>query len=76
MRTDRRGFIGALLAAPLLARLGLRPHSRALAARGILRTGGTLKDLADYSQNFAMNYDDVFLGALRKYDAAYRVGPR
>lgn len=37
MKTDRRGFIGALLALPFVSRLA--PHTQ------LLRTGGTLNDL-------------------------------
>lgn len=43
------------------------------AARGVLRTGGTLKDLVEYGQNFAaQEYDKVFNRALQMYGAQYQ----
>jgi hypothetical protein len=46
---------------------------RSAAARGVLRTGGTLKDLVEYGQNFgAQEYGNVFNRALQGYDRKYR----
>jgi hypothetical protein len=46
---------------------------RSAAARGVLRTGGTLKDLVEYGQNFASNeYQNVFNRALQAYMARYQ----
>jgi hypothetical protein len=43
------------------------------AAKGLLRTGGTLKDLMEYGQNFAtQTYTDVFNRALSAYDRQYQ----
>ena len=45
---------------------------RSAAARGVLRTGGTLKDIAEYGQNFAaQEYTNVFNRALQAYDRKY-----
>jgi hypothetical protein len=46
---------------------------RSAAARGTLRTGGTLKDVLEYGQNFAtQEYGNVFNRALQGYDRNYR----
>ena len=46
---------------------------RSAAARGVLRTGGTLKDLVEYGQNFAaQEYGQVFNRALSAYDRQYQ----
>ena len=46
---------------------------RSAAARGVLRTGGTLKDFIDYGQNFASaEYSNVFNRALQEYDRKYQ----
>lgn len=43
------------------------------AAKGLLRTGGTLKDITEYGQNFASNeYGNVFNRALNAYDRQYQ----
>jgi hypothetical protein len=45
---------------------------RSAAAKGVLRTGGTLKDILDYGQNFAsQEYGNVFNRALGEYDRKY-----
>ena len=46
---------------------------KSAAARGILRTGGTLKDILEYGQNFAsQEYQNVYDRALRGYGANYQ----
>jgi hypothetical protein len=46
---------------------------RSAAAKGLLRTGGTLKDITEYGQNFASNeYGNVFNRALSAYDRLYQ----
>lgn len=46
---------------------------RSAAARGVLRTGGTLKDLVEYGQNFASGeYQNVFNRALQSYLTRYQ----
>jgi hypothetical protein len=51
---------------------GLDALQRSAAAKGVLRTGGTLKDIVGYGQNFAaQEYDKVFNRALQGYDAQY-----
>lgn len=46
---------------------------RSAAARGVLRTGGTLKDLAEWNQNFAASeYRNVFDREINAYDRNYR----
>jgi hypothetical protein len=46
---------------------------RSAAARGALRTGGTLKDILDYGQNFAsQEYGNVFNRALSSFDRQYQ----
>ena len=48
---------------------GQQAIDRSAAARGMLRTGGTLKDLAQYGQNFAsQEYESAYDRALREYD--------
>lgn len=43
------------------------------AAKGILRTGGTLKDLINYGQNFAsQEYNNVYNRALQGFQANYQ----
>lgn len=43
------------------------------AARGTLRTGGTLKDITEYGQNFAsQEYGNVYNRALQSFDRDYR----
>jgi hypothetical protein len=45
---------------------------KSAAARGVLRTGGTLRDLVNYNQNFAaQEYSNVFQRALAEYGANY-----
>ncbi len=46
---------------------------RSAAARGVLRTGGTLKDIVEYNQLFAsQEYGHVFNRALGAYDRSYQ----
>lgn len=46
---------------------------RSAAAKGVLRTGGTLKDITEYGQNFAsQEYGNVFNRALEGFDRLYR----
>lgn len=46
---------------------------RSAAARGALRTGGTLKDVLEYGQNFgAQEYSNVYNRALAAYDRRYQ----
>jgi hypothetical protein len=55
------------------AQAGQDALERSAAARGVLRTGGTLKDLTEYGQNFASSeYSNVFNRALGVYDREYR----
>jgi hypothetical protein len=55
------------------ARAGNEALERSAAARGVLRTGGTLKDLVEYGQNFAaQEYGQVFNRALSSYDRQYQ----
>lgn len=52
---------------------GNRALERSAAARGVLRTGGTLSDLVEYNQNFASGeYGQVFNRALAGYDRSYQ----
>lgn len=45
---------------------------RSAASRGVLRTGGTLKDIIDYNQNFASNeYSNDFNRAAQTYQLNY-----
>jgi hypothetical protein len=47
---------------------GRQALERSAAARGVLRTGGSLKDLLEYGQNFgAQEYSNVFNRALQGY---------
>jgi hypothetical protein len=51
---------------------GQEALERSAAARGVLRTGGTLKDIVNYGQNFAtQEYSNVFDRALRAHQARY-----
>jgi Ni/Co efflux regulator RcnB len=46
---------------------------RSAAARGTLRTGGTLKDIMDYGQNFAsQEYGNIYNRALQNYNTEYQ----
>lgn len=46
---------------------------RAAAARGVLRTGGTLKDIIEYGQQFgSQEYSNVFNRALQTYGTQYQ----
>lgn len=55
------------------AQAGSDAMERSAAARGTLRTGGTLKDLAEWNQNFAaQEYKGVFDRTLQGYDRDYR----
>lgn len=52
---------------------GQQGIERSAAARGLLRTGGTLKDIADYNQNFASNeYGNEFNRALQTFGTQYQ----
>lgn len=52
---------------------GERALENSAAGRGVLRTGGTLKDILSYGQNFAaQEYGNVWDRAARKYDFDYR----
>lgn len=52
---------------------GQQALENAAASRGILRTGGTLKDLIQYGQRFgAQEYANVFNRSLDVYDRYYR----
>jgi hypothetical protein len=47
--------------------------NRSAAARGVLRTGGTLKDITEYGQNFgAQEYKSVFDRAMQQYGTKYQ----
>jgi len=47
---------------------------RSAASKGLLRSGGTLKDLIQYGQNFASNeYNNEFNQALQTYGANYQL---
>lgn len=53
---------------------GLDAIQSSAAAKGLLRTGGTLKDLATWNQNFASGeYGNVYNRALQTYGANYNV---
>lgn len=55
------------------AAAGNQALERSASARGVLRTGGTLKDLVEYGQNFAaQEYGQVFNRALSSYDRQYQ----
>lgn len=52
---------------------GQKALESSAAARGLLRTGGTLKDILEYGQNFgAQEYQNVYDRALRSYGARYQ----
>ena len=52
---------------------GQKALERSAAGRGVLRTGGTLKDILSYGQNFAsQEYGNIFDRAARNYDYQYR----
>lgn len=54
-------------------RSGSDALERSAAARGVLRTGGTLKDILEYGQNFgAAEYQNAFNRALSTYDRYYQ----
>jgi hypothetical protein len=56
------------------ARLGAGRDAleKSAAAKGVLRTGGTLRDLVSYNQNFAaQEYGNAFQRALAEYGANY-----
>ena len=53
---------------------GQKAIERSSAAKGTLLTGGTLKDLAGWSQDYASNeYDRVYGRALGEYQQAYNI---
>lgn len=52
---------------------GMESMQNSAAAKGVLRTGGTLSDLLEYGQNFAaQEYSAEFDRALRGYGAQYK----
>ena len=52
---------------------GRKALERSAAGRGVLRTGGTLKDILGWGQNFAsQEYGNIFDRAARSYDYQYR----
>lgn len=52
---------------------GQQGIERSAAARGLLRTGGTLKDIGEYNQNFASNeYSNEFNRALQTFATNYQ----
>lgn len=52
---------------------GQRALENSAAARGLLRTGGTLKDILEYGQAFgSQEYSNVFNRALQAYGAKYQ----
>jgi hypothetical protein len=52
---------------------GTNALDRSAAARGVLRTGNTLKDIIEYGQNFGQQeYNNMFERALRAYQAYYQ----
>lgn len=54
-------------------REGAKALERSAASKGIVRTGGTMKGLVDYNQNFASHeYSNVFNRALEGFDRNYR----
>src|SRR5262245_6737569 len=58
-------------------RLGTDALQRSAAAKGTLLTGGTLKDLSDYAQQFASNeyqnvYNRAFQGHQQNYNQAFQ----
>jgi hypothetical protein len=53
---------------------GTDAMEKSAAARGVLRTGGTLKDLIQYGQNFAtQEYQNVYDRALKSHGANYQI---
>lgn len=66
----------SILSAPgYLARqqAGESALQRSAASKGLLRSGGTLKDLVEYGQNFASNeYNNEFNQAYQTYGANYQ----
>lgn len=53
---------------------GMDAIQRSAAAKGLLRTGGTLKDLATWNQNFASGeYGNVYNRALNTFGTNYQV---
>lgn len=61
----RRGFFGRMLGGLVVA-AGFAPVVPLSIHRGYLRTGGTLRDLVEYGQNFsASEYRNVFDGVGR-----------
>lgn len=52
---------------------GQQALERSAAARGLLRTGGTLRDLTEYGQRFGQQeYSNVYNRALQQYDRTYQ----
>lgn len=52
---------------------GTNALQNSAAAKGVTRTGGTLKDLIEYGQNFASNeYGDAYNRALQAFDRKYQ----
>ena len=52
---------------------GLDAAQRSAAARGVLNSGGTIRDLQDYAQGFAsQEYANTFDRAMRAYEARYK----
>ncbi len=52
---------------------GEQAVERSAAAKGLLRTGGTFKDIMDYGKNFAQGeYNSDFNNALQGYEANYQ----
>jgi hypothetical protein len=53
---------------------GEQALQRSAAAKGLVRSGGTLKDLVEYGQNFASNeYNNSFNQALQAYGTRYQL---
>lgn len=76
MRTDRRGFIGGMIALAIAPRAIIEAIPAAVPAAapavGLLHTGGTLKDLVAGAQDFAAaEYSNVFNRALETYQGQY-----
>lgn len=52
---------------------GQRALNASAAAKGVLHTGGTLRDLVDYGQNFAsQEYNNFYNRALQAYDRDFQ----
>lgn len=79
------GFVAPNFAAPTMeqamaepgyaTRLGAGQNAleRSAAARGLLRSGGTLQDLVEYGQKFGQQeYGNVFNRALQQFDRRYQ----